>query len=114
MIESNARGDHTMHDDDDHITQDDLQQLHFAIRNCSDLVEHAEARLTDALIDDDARRREEHKAVLDAITELRREVALLKVGLDAHDDGQDSEYEYVDSGQVDYLEEPIMVRRPRR
>jgi hypothetical protein len=99
-----------MPDDDDHdgITQDDLQQLFGAIRNGSDLTEHAEARIFDALIDDDSRRREEHKAILDAINELRREVALLKIRLD---DGQQEER--VPSSDVDYWGEPLMVRRRR-
>ncbi len=103
-----------MSTDDDHdgIAQDDLQELFGAIRNGSDLTEHAECRILDALIEDDTRRRDEHKAVLDAITELRREVALLKARLDAHD-RQDKD-EWVPSGEVDYLEEPIMVRRRRR
>jgi hypothetical protein len=101
-----------MPDDDHHgISQDDLIELFGAIRNCADLVEGADARITDTLIEDDTRRREEHKAVLDAVNELRREVALLKNRLDAHD-GQDKD-EWVPSGEVDYLEEPIMVRRRR-
>jgi hypothetical protein len=101
-----------MTDDHDGITQDDLQQLFGAIRNCADLVEGAEARITDALIDDDTRRRDEHKAVLDAIRELHREVALLKVRLDG---GQDAgNEEWVPTGEVDFLEEPIMVPRRRQ
>jgi hypothetical protein len=94
--------------DDDGITQDDLQDLFHAIRNCSDLVEGAEARITDALIEDDTRRREENKTVLAAITELRREVALLKVGFDG---GGAANEEWIPTGEVDFLEEPIMVRR---
>jgi hypothetical protein len=98
-------------DDHDGITQDDLQDLFRAIRNGSDLTENAEARIIDALIDDDTRRRDEHKAVLDAILELRREVASLKVGLNGDQGATDEEW--VPSGEVDYLEEPIMVRRRR-
>jgi hypothetical protein len=98
-------------DDDSHdaINRDDLQDLFHAIRNGSDLTENTEARLLDVLIDDDGRRREEHKAVLDAITDLRRELALLKVGLDGG--GAANDEEWVPSGEVDFLEEPIMVRR---
>jgi hypothetical protein len=96
-------------DDHDGITQDDLAQLFHAIRNGSDLTENAEARILDALIEDDTRRREEHKAVLDAVTELRRELALLKVHLDGDQGAADEEW--VPSGEVDFLDEPIMVRR---
>jgi hypothetical protein len=58
--------------DDDGISQQHVMDILGAIRNGSDLVEDYGTRILDALIDDDTRRRDEHKAVLDAIAELRR------------------------------------------
>jgi hypothetical protein len=102
-------------DDDSHqdgINRDDLQQLFSAIRNCSDLVEGAEARMLDVMIDDDCRRRDEHKAVLEVITELHREVAGLRNQIEDGGGQQGAQNEeWVPSGEVDFLEEPIMVRR---